>query len=243
MIAIANSNLLEFTFYTDGSVINLGNSQCSMGIAWIQVFKDQIIHQFSAQIQNWPSSYKAELVAILLAICTCPRNSTIHIYTDSQSIISKYKSLLYSIYNPNKIYSYNYWPIWHTLFNLIQSYSYTIIFHKVLAHSDNKLNNYANKLAKEHTNSSLLEFLPNNIYNPSFFLQYKQFNVEQPTLCCIKNICNAHIITMWSLQNRIQHIISIATQIDWNATWLFLNNNHKSSYNYTNFQLCQSKSF
>ena len=48
---------------------------------------------------------------------------------------------------------------------------------------------------------------------------------------------------MWSSQNQIQHIIPIATQIDWNATWLFLNNNHKRSYNYTNFQLCQSKLF
>ena len=110
-IAQANTTFSEFTFYTDGSVINLGNSRCSMGIAWIQTFNDSIIHQFSAQIQYWPSSYKAELIAILSAICTCPRNSTIHIYTDSQSIISKYKALLHAKYNPSKIYLYNYWPI------------------------------------------------------------------------------------------------------------------------------------
>src|SRR5260364_237510 len=134
-IASANSNLLEFTFYTDRSVIDLGNSRCSMGIVWIQVFNNQVIYQFSAQIQDWPFSYKAKLVAILSAICTCPRNSTIYIYTDSQSIISKYKSLTYSKQNFNKIYSYNYWPIWHTLLNLIQTYSYTITLHKVSAHS------------------------------------------------------------------------------------------------------------
>src|SRR5690349_2615177 len=35
----------------------------------------------------------------------------------------------------------------------------------------------------------------------------------------------------------------LATQIDWNATWLYLNNNHKKSSSYTNFKLCQEKTF
>ena len=41
----------------------------------------------------------------------------------------------------------------------------------------------------------------------------------------------------------MENIIPISHQIDWNATWLFLNNNHKRSYNYTNFQLSNSKTF
>ena len=147
-IAQANTTLSEFTFYTNGSVTNFGNSRCSMGIAWIQIYNNSIIHQFSAQIQNWSSLYKAELTAILLAICTCSQNSIIYIYTDSQSIISKYKALLNAKYNTSKIYSYNYWPIWHTLLYLIQLYSNTITLYKVLAHSDNEFNNFADQLAK-----------------------------------------------------------------------------------------------
>ena len=48
---------------------------------------------------------------------------------------------------------------------------------------------------------------------------------------------------MWSSQHRMNSIITSSKNIDWNATWLFLNNNQKRSYNYTNFQLSSSKSF
>ena len=48
---------------------------------------------------------------------------------------------------------------------------------------------------------------------------------------------------MWSSQHRMNNIISISSQIDWNSTWLYLNNNTKCTNNYTNFQLNQSKSF
>ena len=41
----------------------------------------------------------------------------------------------------------------------------------------------------------------------------------------------------------MNQIIPISNQIDWNSTWMYLNNNHKRTYNYTNFQLSHSKSF
>src|SRR5260363_159753 len=242
-IAQSNAIFSNFSFYTNGSVVNISDPRCTMEIAWIQVFDNQISHSFSAQIQNWPSSYKAELIAILSAISTCPRNSNIHIYTDSLSIISKYNTLNSQIQNYNKLYSYNYWPIWHTLLNLIKSLSLNIIFHKVQVHSNDIYNNKANELAKNHYLSPILEFQPHNLYNPFFSLIYKKYNIEQPTQHDIKNICNAHIIAMWSSQYRIQQIIPLTQQIDWNATWLHLNHNHKCTYNYTNFQLCSQKSF
>jgi hypothetical protein len=41
----------------------------------------------------------------------------------------------------------------------------------------------------------------------------------------------------------MSNIILLSSQIDWNATWLYLNNNTKRTNNYTNFSLNQSKSF
>ena len=54
----------------------------SMGIGWVQVENNIITNSFAAQIQYWPSSYKTELLAILSAISTAPRNCKIDIYTD-----------------------------------------------------------------------------------------------------------------------------------------------------------------
>ena len=54
-----------------------------MGISRTQIENNSSTYNYSAQILKWPSSYKAELLAILSAICTYPRNSNIQIYTDS----------------------------------------------------------------------------------------------------------------------------------------------------------------
>jgi len=214
-----------------------------MGIGWVQVDSNNIINTFSAQTQLWPSSYKAELISILSALCTCQPNSQVQIFTDSQSIISKYNKLISQPPLSHKSYSYNYWPIWHTLLNFIKTHSLSVSFYKVAAHGENIFNNTADSLARNHESLPTLIFQPDNIYNPSFILRYKQFKVEQPTRRTIKNICNAHIIAMWSSQNCIQHIIPFSTSIDWQATWLFLNNNQKRSSSYTNFQLSSIKSF
>jgi len=101
----------------------------------------------------------------------------------------------------------------------------------------------ADKLAKNRNYLYTLEFIHNNIYNSSYYLQYKNLAFEQPTRRSIKNICNAYNIAMWSSQHRIENTIPIATQINWNATWAYLNNNNKRSSLYTNFKLCQDKAF
>jgi len=138
----------------------------------------------------------------------------VQIFTDSQSIISKYNKLISQPILSHKSYSYNYWPIWHTLLNFIKTHSLSVSLYKVAAHSENIFNNTADSLARNHESLPTLIFQPDNIYNPSFILRYKQFKVEQPTRRTIKNICNAHIIAMWSSQNHIQHIIPFSTSID-----------------------------
>jgi len=119
-----------------------------MGIGWTQVQNNTIIQSYSAEIKLWPSLYKAELIAILSVISTCPRFSKVTIFTDSQSIISKYNKLLKIPPTPNKQYSYNYWPIWHTLLNLIKTYKIEVNLQKVVTHSNNIFNDMADKLAK-----------------------------------------------------------------------------------------------
>ena len=151
------------------SVIDICTNQYSMGIGWVQVCDDQILHKFSAQIQLWPSSYKAELVSILSAISTCPCNSQIQIYTDSLSIILKYNKLLKKPLISSKILSLKYWPIWVTLLNYIKSFNLTINFYKVQAHNDNIYNDNADYLAKHHlllpfSNLIILIFIIFTIY-------------------------------------------------------------------------------
>src|SRR5690242_10490402 len=117
-----------------------------MGIGWVQTANDIVLYDYSATFQFWPSLYKAKLLTILSAICTCPQNSNITIYTNSQSIISKFNKLTQQLPRPNKQYSYNYWPIWHTLLNLVRSYKLTIKLQKIIAYSNNTFNDLTDSL-------------------------------------------------------------------------------------------------
>jgi ribonuclease HI len=237
-----NSNSTELTFYTDGSVINLATAQCSMGISWIQTTNSIIAHTFQAQIQNWPCSFKAELTAILSAIITAPRGCTVHIHTDSQSVISKYNSISKSLL-PLQYHNTLYFSIWNTLINFINSYQLNIIFHKVIAHSNNELNNAADQLARNHLNLPFLSFNSNNIYNSSFTFTSNNLPIELPTRRSIRTICHAHIYSLWSSQHRVQIWSEITSLINWQATWLYLNNNQKITNFSHNFQSSTLKSF
>jgi len=152
-----------------------------MNVGWIQTHNNTILQTYSSRIKLWPSSYKAELMAILSAICTCPRNSNIQIHTDSQSIITKFSKITSNLIPTHKQYSYSYWPIWHLLLNLIQSYQYTVTFHKVPAHSNNTFNNEADKLATNHNSTAYLDLIHNNLYNTSYTLKYGKYTIKQPT--------------------------------------------------------------
>jgi len=225
-IFLNNSSYQEFTFYTDGSVTDIGTEQSSMGIGWVQVNNaNQVLHKFSAKIYFWPSAYKAELFSIQSAISTVSHNATIQIYTDSQSVISKFYKLSTQLNNPNKLFKFNTWPLWHILLNIIKSFNLNIHFHKVQAHTDNIFNNMADSLAKQHTFSLPLNFQYTNIYNPFHILQWEQNFVELPTRHFIKNICKAHILAMWFSQKRNNEWAHINHHIDWQSTWLYLNHN------------------
>jgi ribonuclease HI len=227
-IANSNHNLTTISFYTDGSVIELGTPQCSMGIGWVQVDNSTTIHSFHAQVKLWPCSFKAEILAILSAIITAPRNCSVHIFTDSQSVISKYYSICSSASKLSHTHT-PYFSIWQTLINFINSYNIQLTFHKVTAHQDDPFNNLADQLARNHQILPFLTFSTNNPYNSAYTPFYDQFPIEIPTRRSIRTICQAHIITLWTSQHRFQQWSTIASNINWEATWLYINNNQKIS--------------
>ncbi|CAJ0825183.1 755_t:CDS:2 [Entrophospora sp. SA101] len=68
----------EYSFYTDGSVKQIGTLNTHSGIAWIQT----------------TGAAKAEMMSIFSAILTVPENNSINIYTDSLSFINKYNAMI-----------------------------------------------------------------------------------------------------------------------------------------------------
>ena len=90
-LRLNNSNL-PITAYTDGSLSSKHvrhdhsrpNNISMMGSGWFIVETNR---RFDCGSQLWPSSTKAELVAIWSLLLTAPTNSKLHIITDSQAAI------------------------------------------------------------------------------------------------------------------------------------------------------------
>ncbi|CAB4417419.1 unnamed protein product [Rhizophagus irregularis] len=67
-----------YTFYTDGSLINLGTAEVSMGWGWVQIVQDSgFLNSIAAYkhgvIHDWPSSSRAEAACYLCCFVCCLR--------------------------------------------------------------------------------------------------------------------------------------------------------------------------
>src|SRR6185295_4847074 len=67
--------------------------------------------------------------------------------------------------------------------------------------------------------------------------------LELPTRRSIRTICHAHIYALWITQNHFQKWHKILNQVNWQATWLYINNNQKISNFSHSFQSSALKSF
>ncbi|GBB98373.1 hypothetical protein RclHR1_32030001, partial [Rhizophagus clarus] len=78
----------HYRYYTDGSLINLGTPDVSMGWSWVQIIHDagylnSVTAYAHGTIRCWPSSTRAEIAAIYAALSVTPEDSVVSLYTDS----------------------------------------------------------------------------------------------------------------------------------------------------------------
>jgi len=90
---IDNNEDYNYTYYTDGSLIEANSERCSMMCSIVQVKNEQIFAEFSCTLSLWPSTHHAEITAILAALLINPPEKYVTIYTDSLSLILHYDTL------------------------------------------------------------------------------------------------------------------------------------------------------
>ena len=96
----------EYEYYTDGSLINRGKEgdieEIQMGAAWIQTKGPVPLSCFKCGVMDWPSSCRAEVTAILVALLATPKDNKVNINTDSRNCIETFRGL--SKIDPKCIY-------------------------------------------------------------------------------------------------------------------------------------------
>uniref|UniRef100_U9SG20 ribonuclease H n=1 Tax=Rhizophagus irregularis (strain DAOM 181602 / DAOM 197198 / MUCL 43194) TaxID=747089 RepID=U9SG20_RHIID len=142
------NNLASFTnleFYTDGS-LKIDDDNPRMGFGWIFTSDTNLNIKFSTQ---WPSSTRAEIMAVLTCLIVCPPNSLINIFTDSQCTINTFTSLSNYKLTPRRKQKINNIIFWQAIQQIIAELNLQVQFTKVKAHSGVDYNDRADKLAKD----------------------------------------------------------------------------------------------
>ncbi|PKK57870.1 hypothetical protein RhiirC2_720940 [Rhizophagus irregularis] len=247
----ANSLLIPSTdsryiFFTDGSLINLGTPNVSMGWSWMQIvpdagFPNSIATYAHGVICDNPSSFRAEATTIYAILTIFPRDSEVTIYTDSQTAIDSLRSCSSFIYSNSQLYyKTTNFELWAIIERTILSKNLTVHPVKVKAHSGNYLNDFADSLANTaHTaSSSILISRLDLAFAHDFVLTYdndvvcesnlrhllKQYYQTQ-LMRDLLHLTRFHFIT-FLLSSNIDYVV------DWNLTWFTLKfeSSHDASF-------------
>ena len=217
-------NRIEIKVYTDGSMKNILEED-HMGLGWVIPDQENVNHMtFRSNLEQFPSSTRAELMAILTALTVMPKRSRVNIYTDSKC----------AIYNINKVNKGKMNFIWNEAKNpvilqsikeIIDELKLQIILHKIKAHEGNYFNEMADQLAqvseKTIKEDYVIKINYNNIENRSFIPTWEEIPLELPIKQALKKINIIRHRQSWKLQKRFQKILDDekTQKIDWITTF------------------------
>jgi len=150
----------EVDIYTDGSMsieIEGDSSKKRIGIGWIVVNNSSRNSNisFKSRIVNWPSSTRAELGAIWIALLVAPYKANMRIYSDSKAAIDRIWSLKESTSIRDYFKTKN-CSLISQIIDCCKTKEINLELIKVKGHSMNKWNDRADKLAKEDLLSNLI---------------------------------------------------------------------------------------
>src|SRR5207247_10438546 len=113
---------------------------------------------YSANIQTrWPSSTKAEIMAIISILEQLVPNSSVNFYLDSLSTITNLTNILHpSIKFYNNLLKKTNHSLWLYVDQLIRSKNISIILNKLKRHSGHVLNDRSDQLANTRALSDLI---------------------------------------------------------------------------------------
>ncbi len=227
----------RLTFYTDGSLTNLNTEDVAMGIGWTQVEPNTPNRNFSARVKDWPSSSRAELLAIMTALYTCPRTCTVCIFTDSLTTINRFNKLMKPLTTDRQRLKVPNGTIWSTILKLIDKSDLHITFSKVKGHSNDINNDTADRLAKEGRTKETMNFDNLVLSHNTVIFKWNGLTIEGSLRNHLKLVLQTYVKEKWINGHYTKSLIPIEDQCNWTLTWQnikYFESNRATSIKQTN---------
>ena len=198
-----------------------------MGAGWVQLndSEEEILDTMSIKAFQWPSSTKAELIAIWSMLLTIPSEAEVIVYTDSLAAICAMESG-FSLETARRALKQSNFLLTEKIVDLIKTKNIHLELNKVKAHSNNKWNDLADKLAKKGCEAS--ETIQVELGESSRFqsvLFWKNRLVEIPPRVFIKTLNNMYTGAEWRLSQSLCSTVQNNGYNDksWSMFWKKLN--------------------
>ena len=163
----------SLSFYTDGSFVNVASSEARMGAAFILTEPVDLNLRLAVSTTTWPSAYKAELLAVLLALLVAPNNCSVNLYSDCESIIKHFDYINNGGFiNIRNIFKQPHHNLWLTILQEIKKKNLTVVWHKVISHSNDLQNNAVNRLARTSAHNHVSAVNSDIGYNSNLYLPW-----------------------------------------------------------------------
>ncbi|CAB5383565.1 unnamed protein product [Rhizophagus irregularis] len=220
-----DSNVKDFVCYTDGSIKDITKEYVSatFGTTFYNLSLQKILELISSY-NNWISSTRAEIFALLITLLIAPSNSNLTVYTDSASVISNFEK--FKFYNFTlvtrqifKISNNN--ILWKIIMDIIKENNLSVNIFKVNAHTDDSLNNYVNNIVSlAHNDQNLgINLNYNNFYDLPWIPKWNGIVIEKSLRKLITLTTNTKNLERFLNLNRNDKYRKC--EIDWS---IFFNN-------------------
>ena len=158
-------------------MIDIKKPTCKIGIGWFLANTDLQVEQFTASTSKYPSSTKAEIFALLTALLVCPKNSQVNIYIDSNNTINRFNKIISNdVLTYTQLLKLPNYEVWLNIKHIVENLLLRVQLHKVKAHSNDKLNDKADMLAKQGTTCQELTINTSTAIS----LEDNKISIEQP---------------------------------------------------------------
>ncbi|GBB91693.1 hypothetical protein RclHR1_19050004 [Rhizophagus clarus] len=132
--------------------LSQSTEQCNISCAFAHLDRSFGIPQveFYTTIDKWPSAYRGELLAVILALMVVPYRSKVRINIDSLNVITMFEGFKCNNFSltSRDYFKLNNSYLWSILIRIIRQQNLHVEMFKVAAHTDCDGNNYVDRLAK-----------------------------------------------------------------------------------------------
>ncbi|PKY48379.1 hypothetical protein RhiirA4_445314 [Rhizophagus irregularis] len=176
-------------------------------------------------------------MAVLTCLITCPPNSSVTIYTDSQCAIDTFYSLSNHKMTPRRLQKVNNILIWQAIRFIITTLNLTVKLLKVKAHANNLYNDMADDLAKKGCDSNVIISLsPSGVKTQKGYLTFNdEFIIDRNIRKTLKRPINFRNIERQISHRSLNFIkeFTFAHLINWEFSQIWINHNPLTSESYS----------